>query len=208
MSKRSDFERIERDFYKTPIDAVHPLIPFLNPAFEFFEPCAGDGRLTDHLVALGGKCTGERDIHPMPTKDGRTSMIQADALDLRRDMVPSGSTIITNPPWGRRKKDAYILHRLIEVFANIAETWLLFDADWMHTVQAEHFLKKYCIRIISIGRVKWFEDSGMTGKDNCCWYQFHSVARLFTPYPEFYGRGITPTIYPTPMYSLDNPEFT
>ncbi len=204
MSKRSDFERLERDFYKTPIEAVESLIPFLTPAFEFFEPCAGDGRLTDHLVSFGGKCTGEMDIHPEPTKDGRTSMMQGDALKLKRSMVPMGSVLITNPPWGRRKKDAYILHRMIENFANITETWLLFDADWMHTVQAQPFLEKYCIRVVSIGRIKWFEDTNMTGKDNCCWYQFHVAARLFTAQPEFYGRGVTPTKYTVPMYSLAN----
>jgi hypothetical protein len=29
MGKRSNFERIERDFYKTPAEAVRPLLPHL-----------------------------------------------------------------------------------------------------------------------------------------------------------------------------------
>jgi len=33
MGKRSDFERVERDFYPTPLDAVKPLIPHLPDEF-------------------------------------------------------------------------------------------------------------------------------------------------------------------------------
>ena len=49
MGKRSNFERIERDFYPTPFEAVEPLIPHLPDKFTFAEPCAGDGSLTRHL---------------------------------------------------------------------------------------------------------------------------------------------------------------
>jgi hypothetical protein len=142
------------------------------------------------------------DIDPQPTKDGRVSMVTGDALALVKDDIPSGSMIITNPPWGRRKKDGYILHKMIRHFADLTNTWLLFDADWMHTVQARPLLEQYCIRIVSIGRVKWMEDTNMTGKDNCCWYQMHSAARIFSPQPEFYGRGIVPPVYATPTYSI------
>ena len=39
--------------------------------------------------------------------------------------------IITNPPW-----DTKILHPMIEHFRSQNTTWLLFDADWMHTKQS------------------------------------------------------------------------
>ena len=58
---------------------------------------------------------------------------------------------------------------MIEHFSSVANTWLLFDADWMHTKQSGEYMK-HCRTIVSIGRVKWF--GGMTGKDNCCWYEF------------------------------------
>jgi len=46
MGKRSNFERVERDYYPTPIQAVEPLIDHLpQGTFDFVEPCAGDGRL-------------------------------------------------------------------------------------------------------------------------------------------------------------------
>ena len=40
-------------------------------------------------------------------------------------------------------------------------------------------------KIVSVGRVKWIEDSPFTGKDNCCWYLFD--AREEAP-AEFIGR--------------------
>ena len=50
-------------------------------------------------------------------------------------------------------------------------TWLLFDADWIHTkqsIQFQHMLRS----VVSVGRVKWIPDSKSVGKDNCCWYYF------------------------------------
>ena len=52
MGKRSDFERVERDFYPTPIEAVRPLVPHLPKTGLFAEPCAGDGRLIRHIEQL------------------------------------------------------------------------------------------------------------------------------------------------------------
>jgi hypothetical protein len=40
-------------------------------------------------------------------------------------------------------------------------------------------------KIVSIGRVKWIEDSKSVGKDNCCWYLFDRVGSDKT---KFYGR--------------------
>ena len=58
---------------------------------------------------------------------------------------------------------------MIDHLCKIAPTWLLFDADWMHTKQAIPYLD-YCEKIVSIGRVKWFGNA--SGKDNSCWYLF------------------------------------
>ncbi len=63
-------------------------------------------------------------------------------------------------------------------------TWLLFDADWMHTKQSAPYMI-YCKKVVSVGRVKWIEGSKSVGKDNCCWYLFD----VGQEYPtEFYGR--------------------
>jgi hypothetical protein len=54
VGKRSDFERVERDFYPTPLPAVRPLIPHLGDVVSYAEPCCGDGDLVRHLSDLGG----------------------------------------------------------------------------------------------------------------------------------------------------------
>ena len=64
MGKRSNFERIERDFYPTPFEAVEPLIPHLPDKFTFAEPCAGNGILIEHLQKNGGEVTYAFDIEP------------------------------------------------------------------------------------------------------------------------------------------------
>lgn len=154
MGKRSNFERKERDYYKTPLEAVIPLLPFISGTF--IEPCAGNGLLIDHLVTNGLICAEASDIQPE-----REDIIQMDVLSIKK----ADHQFITNPPWERK-----LLHRIISKLRVIQDTWLLFDADWMHTTQATPYIK-YCWKIISVGRISW-EQNGIDGKDNCCWYLF------------------------------------
>ncbi|MGL4635423.1 MAG: hypothetical protein ACRCWF_05530 [Beijerinckiaceae bacterium] len=156
MGKRSHFERLPRDFYPTPIEAVLPLLSHLGPCVHFSEPCAGNGALVDHLEAHGHLCVWQSDIEP------QRSMMAADALSLKY----VNGIIITNPPWDRK-----ILHPMIRCFAEQRPTWLLFDADWVHTRQSAPFIPMLR-KIVSVGRVKWIPDSKMTGKDNCAWHLF------------------------------------
>ena len=173
MGKRSDFARVERDFYPTPAEAVRPLLPHLAPGTRFCEPCAGAGALIDHLTAAGHECLAAWDIAPQ-----RADIMLMNALAcnyLGDDLV-----YITNPPWARP-----ILHELIERLCRQHPTWLLFDADWIHTRQAAPFLPMLR-KIVSVGRVKWIADSPFTGKDNCAWHLFdaHSAGPA-----QFYGRA-------------------
>lgn len=171
MGKRSTFDRVPRDFYPTPLQAVLPLLPHLAPGTEFSEPCAGNGALIDHLEAHGHRCIWESDIAPQRV------MFEADALKL----IYVNGTIITNPPWDRQ-----ILHPMIAHFSAQRPTWLLFDADWIHTRQSAPFLP-WLRKVVSVGRVKWIPDSKMTGKDNCAWYLFDQKAEGPTV---FIGRGV------------------
>ena len=170
MGKRSDFERVAKDYYPTPRAAIEPLLPHLPARTRFCEPCAGDGRLIDYLESEGHKCAAAWDIEP------RRAGI--DKLDATERMIGNIDCFITNPPWSRP-----ILHKLIPHLALQAPTWLLFDADWMHTRQSAQFMP-LLRKIVSVGRVKWIEDSPHTGKDNCCWHLF-SVG---SGPAEFYGR--------------------
>jgi hypothetical protein len=176
MGKRSDFERVERDFYPTPREAVLPLLPHIPRGVRFCEPCAGDGQLVDILEhEHDAECVWASDIEPQ-----RDNIIKADFRDLSAYELYHATKIITNPPWNRK-----ILHPMIEHFREKGKgAWLLFDADWMHTKQSIPYLP-YVNKVISVGRVKWIPNSKSTGKDNCCWYHFLPVKAYRT---EFYGR--------------------
>jgi len=172
VGKRSSFERVERDFYPTPLAAVLPLLPHIKPGARFVEPCAGNGALVDHLTAAGLTLARAWDIEPQ-----RDDIEQADALT---QLVGNFDYFITNPPWGRK-----VLHALIIHLSDQAPTWLLFDADWSHTRQAVPFLSRLR-RIVSVGRVKWIPGSPFTGKDNCAWHLFD---RPSDAPAAFYGRA-------------------
>ena len=156
MGKRSSFKRLKGDFYKTPREAVLPLIAHLNGTRRFAEPCCGDGRLVRHLESFGLKCVYAGDIR-----------LGQDAL-ARKRYGPNGriDAIITNPPYTRP-----IMHPLIAHFASIAPTWLLMELDWAATRQAAPFLPS-CSDIVVIGRIKWFPRSRHIGKQNFGWFRF------------------------------------
>ena len=172
MGKRSDFERVPRDYYPTPYNAVEPLLPHLPDNFTFAEPCAGDRRLIEHLQKNGGYCNNAMDIEPQHKKVTRGNCLEHSFF--RSDYI------ITNPPWNRK-----ILHPMIDHFSDQRPTWLLFDSDWMHTKQSIPYLKMLK-KVVSIGRVKWIEGSTSVGKDNCCWYLFENTFKFDTI--EFWGR--------------------
>lgn len=178
MGKRSTFDRRPQDAYDTPRAAVAPLLPHLPPECCFFEPCAGAGGLIEALENEGHQCGAACDIEPrgpgIPRVNALSVYYQPSVLDY--------DLIITNPPWTRS-----ILHPMIEHFSAMRPTWLLFDADWMHTKQAAPYLP-LCRKIVSVGRVKWVEDSPHTGKDNAAWYLFD--AKTIGP-TRFFGRALT-----------------
>jgi hypothetical protein len=181
MGKRSDYIRRERDTYFTPISAVEPLIPHLPYTFDYVEPCAGDGRLVDHLSDLTGghgECLFKSDIEPQAP-----DIFKHDALSLYMGEHGVIDFCITNPPWDRK-----FLHPFIEHWIHTCPTWLLFDADWMHTKQSAVYMT-YCVKVVSVGRVKWIEGSKSVGKDNCCWYLFDGYMPPSAP-TEFYGRTV------------------
>lgn len=171
MGKRSNFERVPRDYYPTPKEAFLPLVPHLDLTVPVVEPCAGDGRLVRYIEDAGGKVIEAFDIEPQGL-----GVVYGDA---KNAMVHSDCQVVTNPPWDRP-----VLHSIIENLSQQVPTWLLFDADWMHTKQSAPFLPMLR-KIVSVGRVKWIEGSSSVGKDNCAWYLFDQRNRRPT---EFVGR--------------------
>jgi len=164
MGKRSDFQRIPRDYYKTPEKAVLPLVSHLPKGVKFSEPCAGDGQLVHFLLknVEGSVVTHASDLLPQESPFG-ISITKEDAFWYE---AGDEDYIITNPPWDRK-----ILHELIIRFSDQKPTWLLFDADWAYTKQASYYMKR-CSKIVAIGRVQWIPGSKTNGKDNSSWYLF------------------------------------
>jgi hypothetical protein len=160
MGKRSQFERIDRDYYPTfDKRAALVLAPLIRGIETYSEPCYGGG----HLVKL-------LNVHTMATCVQHSDISTGtDALDLQRPQLNGADAIITNPPWSRN-----VLHDMIMHFSNLAPTWLLFDSDWAYTKQAIPFLM-FCTDIAAIGRLKWMEDSNASGKENCSWYRFDAA---------------------------------
>lgn len=175
IGKRSNFERMERDFYPTPRQAIPALIPHLKDYSTYAEICAGDGALIDWLDLEHMECRWASDIDPK-----RKDIQQKDVFDIKASDLEGVDVIITNPPWTR-----IFLHKLIEfLMTDINKpTFLLFDADWMHTKQSSEYMQ-WLRKAVSVGRLKWIEGSPHTGKDNCVWYFFdkgHGSTK-------FYGR--------------------
>lgn len=163
VGKRSDFERVDKDFYRT-IDkrAVLTLLPFLPDEAKYAEPCYGLGDLEIGLGSFGHQCLWMSDLESQ-----FSYVIPKDALELTESDVSSCEMIITNPPWSRP-----LLHKMIEHLSNLKPTWLLFDADWAHTRQSATLIRERCTDIVSVGRLIWIPGTKVSGKDNCCWYRF------------------------------------
>ena len=179
MGKRSDYERVDRDFYPTPWQAVEPLVPHLPSEFAFAEPCAGDGALVNHIETLveGSWCSWASDIEPQSD-----SIHKNHFRDLGSSEFLEADYIITNPPWDRK-----LLHPIIEYFTAFKPTWLLFDADWMHTKQSIEYLP-LLKKVVSICRVQWIEGSKSSGKYNSCWYFFSRSDSPDSQTIHFFGR--------------------
>lgn len=174
MSKHTlQFERRPRDFYESPASVVRSLMPHLAPRTRFVEPAAGAGALIRHLEAEGHQCALATEIdpqHPFQIADART-------FDYSGALAECA---IGNVPWRRN-----ILHAIILNLSRQMPTWLLFDADWLHTQQAIPFMTRLR-KVVSVGRVKWFPESDHESKDSACWYHFSHPIRDCPPL--FYPR--------------------
>lgn len=176
MAKRSEFKRVERDYYRTfDPKAGHALRPFVEEVKFALEPFAGAGDLTAQFPEIDW---WETDIEPQTDHIGKRDAFTWLEKDIKKDRY--FDCIISNPPWSRP-----ILHRAIEHFAPIIPTWFLLDANWVWTKQASPYINKYLTDIVTIGRLKWIEGTTMSGKDDCAWFRF-SIDK--TEPTRFFGR--------------------
>lgn len=176
MGKRSNFEKIPRDFYgTTDPKAIPEKFMRLVRGKTFAEPCCGAGDLTELLVDIA-TCKWESDI------EDRGAGKVRDAMSLTKEDLRQCDVIITNPPFTKS-----VLLPMIDHFMSIKPTWLLLPADMMHNVYFKEYVDK-CTRIVSVGRLKWFKDSAHSSTDNYAWYfwPMHGGRNYQTV---FYGRS-------------------
>lgn len=176
MSKRSNFPKVEKDYYPTVDPKAIPsqLVKFIRGK-TYAEPCCGAGDLVDLLYDIS-ICKWESDIVY------RGAGHQRDALTLGISDLDKCDLIITNPPYTRG-----VLLPLIDKFLSLKPTWLLLPADMMHNKYFAEYMRK-CTRVVSVGRLKWFSDSKYTSTDNYCWYFWPKNPTGDAP-TVFYGRG-------------------
>lgn len=198
MTKRCDrFEKSDRNYYPTPVEAIDPLTHHLGDLSGFIEPCVGDGRLAAHLNSLGYPCLGTNDIHPLmdvkehpelptPSQYDVTSFENVEALigglgaKAETDFV-----FITNPPWPDRSGKGTPVTTMLDAMLFWAPVWFLLSADFGHNKYAKPYLPR-CSKIVSVGRVKWIEGSKHSGVDNAAWYLFDD--EYSGNGPVFYGK--------------------
>lgn len=175
MARRSNFKRIERDYYRTfDPKAGDALRPFIKDVEIALEPFAGAGDLVKQFPNIKWVYS---DIEPQVCW-----IDEMDAFKWTKEKIEEEDfdAIITNPPWSRP-----LMHRAIEHFAPIKPTWLLLDANWVWTKQAKPYIDKYLTDIVTIGRLKWIEGTTMSGKDDTAWFRFSSDKNTLT---RFFGR--------------------
>lgn len=155
---------------------VRILQAHLPRRISFAEPCAGKGDLIAAMKWHGHTCTYAGDIRPQ-----RKWIEKRDALSLDKRWRRSAHAqmFVTNTPWDRP-----ILHELIDHLSALLPTWLLLDADWMHTRQAFPYVER-CSHVVSVGRVRWFKGTAHGGLENSAWYFFPH--RPHTGGPRFTG---------------------
>lgn len=166
MGKRSDFERIPKEKYYTPLKAVPSLINQLeipDNGLNYIEICGGNGALIDHLSSYNLNCIDSYDIEPE-----RNDIKFGDASKLDFDQLyPNVEYLITNPPWRRD-----MLHPILSnIIDSDKKCWFLIDLNWAATKQASPYLT-YCKKIVVIGRLNWIPGTTMASKDDCAWYLF------------------------------------
>ena len=134
---------------------------------EFYGKIAADGMVlgSDYCISDGGFT---EEIGEVINKFGKDEIIFVRLFrDVNENDLKKCDMVITNPPWDRK-----ILHETIEHFSNMKPTWLLFDSNWMFTKQSEKYINRYCLKIITVGRMIWIPGTKISGKDDVCWYLF------------------------------------
>jgi hypothetical protein len=162
MSKRSNFVKVERDYYPTT-DPKVKVPEFINSikGKTYAEPCYGHGDL-ENLIINVASLRYKSDIRAT----NLTCKVQ-DAMALTKEQLKDCDLIITNPPFTKS-----VLLPMIDKFISLKPTWLLLPADYMHNQYFRPYMN-LCTKVVSIGRICWFptdEGKRVASTDNFAWY--------------------------------------
>ena len=167
----SNFKKKKNDFYRTVDDnAFYALDNIIPAGTKFTEPCAGYGDLVEGFENLGHRCTYASDL--VIRRKTPDYINYLNAFDLKPKHVRKSDFIITNPPFTRS-----VLHEMIRYFVTLKPTWLLFEADWMHTKQSIDLMNDYGQTVVSVGRLKWFKNTKSKSLKDFSWYLFTDKKR-------------------------------
>jgi hypothetical protein len=170
MSKRTNFDKIPKDFYPT-FDKSALVPAFVNDISEktYAEPCCGEGDLVNLLSRIA-VCKWQSDL------ENRGYGVVKDAMEVSISDIADVDMIITNPPYTKS-----IVLPMIDHFTALKPTWLLLPADWMHNIYFKPYLGK-CSKIISIGRMSWMRNTKMKSTENYCWYFWEDMENKNTTF--------------------------
>lgn len=185
----------QNGFCPTPLEAVLPLIPFIQAYETYIEPCAGGsdliGFLEDKLPQL--MCVGACDINPK--EYSAFPIDKMDCFDFLKNFdelygegvcLDEVDAIITNPPYSRHHTKLY--HKMIADFSALKPTWLLLPGRFAFNVIFAPFMA-YCHDVVTIGLVRWYAGTKDKESKDVAWYHFDQNRQFtgtkFHPYKKY-----------------------
>jgi len=183
MGRRSNFEKIPRDYYPTidPQAVPETFLSFIRGKI-YAEPCYGEGAL-HRLIGDNAKCGWASDIE---VRGKRNPAIELDATMLTQDHLIGVDVIVTNPMFTWTALEPLLKH-----LPTLRPTWLLLPANVMHNKRMGPYMAK-CNWVVSVGRLYWFRSQWAEGLSNhqvdnyTGWYDFSNNK----PSKSEYTRGV------------------
>lgn len=107
MTGQVKYDRVENEFYPTPVKFVTCLAEFLNlHGHNWWEPCAGQGHIVRAVEEITGHYVERSDITHYPDETGCRNNAFSETVEIadfllieREDMPDDINGIITNPPY-------------------------------------------------------------------------------------------------------------
>ena len=169
------YERVERDFYRTPEWATQALLDHIDiRGLRIWEPACGDGAMSEVLKAAGAR------VFSTDVVDRGYAGLDRllDYTGPHPKKLPSFAGVITNPPYGLR---GALTVEFIEVaLRNLGDGFCAFllamDHDSAKTRASLYDHPQFAAKIVLRRRCKWFDTPGSASpKENHAWHMWGNV---------------------------------